>query len=74
VTVQYERDSLDISIDDERGARARDEVEATHDGVGLIGMRERVAILRGTFAAQPTATGFRVTASLPVNEPMGAPT
>ncbi len=74
VTVKYERDSLDISIDDERGARARAEVEATHDGVGLIGMRERVAILRGTFAAQPTATGFRVTARIPLDEPMGAPT
>ncbi|HET9498332.1 MAG TPA: histidine kinase [Candidatus Limnocylindria bacterium] len=72
VTVRYQNESLDISVDDERGTSTRGEVEATHDGVGLIGMRERVAILRGTFTAQPTATGFRVSASLPLDEPVSA--
>jgi signal transduction histidine kinase len=43
-------------------------VEPAHDGRGLVGMRERVAMFRGTFAAQPTTTGFRVTALLPVDD------
>jgi signal transduction histidine kinase len=74
VTVRYEPDSLDISIEDERGAGAAGDLEAEHDGRGLVGMRERAAILHGTFAAGPTATGFRVSASLPLVEAAGVPT
>ena len=33
---------------------------------------ERVAMFRGTFTAQPTPTGFRVTAHLPVDEAVAA--
>lgn len=77
VMVRFEPDSLDISIDDERGAsagaRSGDSVESEHEGRGLIGMRERVAILHGTFAAKPTDTGFRVSASLPLGEVASAP-
>jgi signal transduction histidine kinase len=29
-------------------------------------MRERVSMLSGTFAAQPTSSGYRVTAQLPI--------
>ena len=68
VTVQYGPAGLDIAIDDERGPGAAPTVEAAHEGRGLVGMRERVAMFRGTFAAQPTPTGFRVTAHLPVDE------
>ncbi len=46
----------------------RPTVEAAHEGRGLVGMRERVTMFRGTFAAHPTPTGFRVTAHLPVDE------
>ena len=42
-------------------------VEAPHEGRGIVGMRERVTMLRGTFQAEPTATGFQVTARLPVD-------
>jgi signal transduction histidine kinase len=39
-------------------------------GHGLAGMRERVALLGGTFAAGPTqGGGFEVTAELPAGEP-----
>ena len=61
-------DRLEISIEDERGPGRRRAVEPAHDGRGLVGMRERVAMFRGTFAAQPTTTGFRVTARLPVED------
>ena len=44
----------------------RDQVEPAHEGRGIVGMRERVAMLRGTFQAEPTSHGFRVSARLPV--------
>ena len=72
VSVCYGPDSLDISIDDERGPGSAPPVEPVHDARGLVGMRERVAMFRGTFAAKPTRIGFRVTAHLPVEEKAGA--
>lgn len=68
VTVRYEPSTLELSIDDDRGPDAAAAVEPAHEGRGLVGMRERVAMFRGTFAAQPTATGFRVTAQLPLED------
>jgi signal transduction histidine kinase len=65
VTVRYGTDTLDIAIEDARGKVPRPALEPTHGGRGLVGMRERVAMLRGTFAAHSTANGFRVTAQLP---------
>jgi signal transduction histidine kinase len=67
VTVRYGSHSLEVSIDDERGRDAPPAMEPEHEGRGLIGMRERVAMFRGTFSAHPTAAGFRVTAVLPVD-------
>ena len=48
-------------------------VEPPHEGRGLIGMRERAAMLRGTLVAHPTANGFLVTARLPIDDavPLG---
>ena len=66
VVVAFEPGLLVISIDDERGTGPEPVVEADHEGRGLVGMRERVAMLRGTLVAQPTAAGFRVVASLPI--------
>jgi signal transduction histidine kinase len=43
-------------------------MEPEHIGRGLVGMRERVAMFRGSFSAQPTPSGFRVTAALPLEE------
>ncbi|HEV8282195.1 MAG TPA: histidine kinase [Candidatus Limnocylindrales bacterium] len=65
VTVRYGADTLDIAIDDVGGAERRPALEQAHDGRGLVGMRERVALFGGTFAAESTATGFRVMAHLP---------
>ena len=72
VTVRYGPGGLDIAIDDERGPGSASPLEADHEGRGLVGMRERVAMFRGEFAAKPTATGFRVTAHLPVDEAVSA--
>lgn len=72
VTVRYEPTSVSVSVDDQRGAGVEPPVEPAHQGRGLAGMRERVALFRGTFAAGPTPTGFRVTAELPVDEPTSA--
>jgi signal transduction histidine kinase len=68
VLVRYEPTGLDLAIDDERGPRAASSLEPAHAGRGLVGMRERVAIFHGTFDAQPTPTGFRVTAHLPIDD------
>lgn len=68
VMVRYQSNALELSIEDERQPGAAPEVEPAHDGRGLVGMRERVAMFRGTFAAQPTTTGFRVVARLPVED------
>ena len=63
----FEPALLVISIDDERGIGPQPGVEPDHEGRGLVGMRERVAMLRGTLVTQPTKEGFRVVASLPID-------
>jgi signal transduction histidine kinase len=67
VTVAYEPGTLVISVDDERGPGRTAAVEGGHAGRGLVGMRERVALFRGSLDAQPTSTGFRVVARLPID-------
>jgi signal transduction histidine kinase len=66
VTVAYETGALVIAVDDERGPGQPAAVEAVHEGRGLMGMRERAAMLRGTLDARPTPAGFQVTARLPI--------
>lgn len=68
VNIRYEPAALHLSIDDERGPEAAPNVEPAHEGRGLAGMRERVALFRGSFAAEPTSEGFRVSALLPIGE------
>jgi signal transduction histidine kinase len=68
VTVRYAPTAISVSIDDQRGVGVASPVEPPHDGRGIVGMRERVALFRGTFAAGPTATGFRVSAELPIGQ------
>jgi signal transduction histidine kinase len=66
VVLGYGPEALDITVEDERGPGTPSEVEPPHEGRGLIGMRERAAMLRGTLTAHPTPTGFRVAARLPI--------
>ena len=67
VVVRYGVDALEITVEDERGRAAPATLEPPHEGRGLIGMRERATMLRGTLVARPTATGFLVTAHLPID-------
>ncbi|MFJ8020024.1 sensor histidine kinase [Streptomyces sp. NPDC096311] len=64
VTVDYLEEHVAVEVtDDGRGA-------TTDTGFGLVGMRERVALLHGEFTAGPRPEGgFRVTARLPVPAP-----
>src|SRR5262249_49249907 len=71
VTICYRADSVPVEIINEGRAKpgaavAREMVESGH---GIIGMRERVAVFGGEFAAGPQpGGGFRVWARLPIPE------
>jgi signal transduction histidine kinase len=68
VSVRYEDDAVELTIDDENGTGPRD-MAHQGNGRGLIGMRERAAVFGGRFWAGPTAGGFRVEARLPISAP-----
>ncbi|NRQ30298.1 sensor histidine kinase [Nonomuraea sp. NN258] len=66
VLVAYDHDVLVVQVDDD-GKADRDHPPVP--GVGLLGMRERVAALRGLLRAEPRAEGgFTVRAELPLEE------
>ena len=74
VGLSYEPDAFEVDVVD-RGGRGRPGgrsragalgIEAEHEGRGLIGMRERVAVFGGRFEAGPTSDGFRVAARIPL--------
>jgi signal transduction histidine kinase len=65
IVLEYRQDELLLDITDDGPADTAD-VPAGH---GLIGMRERVELHRGRFAAGPLAEGgFRVTARIPLHD------
>ncbi|MCA2215202.1 sensor histidine kinase [Jidongwangia harbinensis] len=72
VRIRYLERELEIDVaDDGRGGTAPG--DGTGDGMGLIGMRERVSVHDGTVEAGPRATGgFRVRARLPVQRELAA--
>jgi signal transduction histidine kinase len=64
IVLAHRPDALGVEIVNERGGLPR---EATGTGRGIVGMRERVAMLGGTFTHGPTSGGgYRVAAVLPV--------
>ncbi|MEV3993567.1 sensor histidine kinase [Streptomyces sp. NPDC049837] len=66
VRVEYREDELVIEVAD-RGKGGGTNTKNTETGFGLVGMRERVALLDGRFTAGPRpGGGFRVAARLPV--------
>lgn len=67
VDVRYGDDAVTVEVvDDGRGAAA----PAPAGGHGLVGMRERVAVHRGTLDAGPGPSGgFRVRARFPLGDP-----
>ena len=66
VTIAYGPESLDVEVsDDGRGASSNG---GDGGGHGLIGMRERVAVLGGEFEAGPkSGGGYLVHATIPVD-------
>ncbi|MGQ4489974.1 histidine kinase [Streptomyces sp. 372A] len=70
VRVDYGEEELAIEITDRGRGAGRDRGRGAAPGFGLAGMRERVTLLHGEFAAGPApGGGFRVTARLPVPVP-----
>ncbi|HVC05428.1 MAG TPA: sensor histidine kinase [Candidatus Acidoferrales bacterium] len=67
VAIRYGGNDLTVEVTDNghNGATQKGE------GNGLTGMRERVALLNGDFAAGDTTQGFRVSARLPLEAPTG---
>ncbi|MFJ9522255.1 sensor histidine kinase [Kitasatospora sp. NPDC101801] len=71
VTVDYGAGELSVEVLDEGCGRPGSEVGGA--GFGITGMRERVSLLHGRFSAGPRPEGgFRVTARLPLPEPVGS--
>src|SRR5262249_11171240 len=65
VRLSFEPDDFGIEVLDDGSREAS--VNGTGGGHGLVGMRERVAMLGGDLEAGPAAAGgFRVTARLPI--------
>jgi signal transduction histidine kinase len=76
VHLAYRPDALALEVRNDVGPQAVPVLVASGDGAagggghGLVGMRERAAMLDGSLEAGPTADGgFQVTAVLPVNSP-----
>jgi signal transduction histidine kinase len=66
VSVHYDTNEIRMRIED--NGRGNGTGSDTH-GNGLVGMRERARLYGGSFDAGPAATGFVVSASLPLETP-----
>jgi two-component system, NarL family, sensor kinase len=66
VTVQTDRDTLAVTVQDDGASDPTAALTSWAAGVGLQSMRERAAELGGSAHAGPTPTGGRVLARLPV--------
>jgi signal transduction histidine kinase len=67
VSIEWADDKMTVAVEDD-GRGAPGLTPALSTGNGLAGLRERVAVAGGDFAAGPTESGgFRVAARLPVS-------
>ncbi len=69
VHVAYTDQSLELLVQD--NGRAADVAAVERTGLGLTGIRERIALYGGHVETGPTDTGFRVRATLPVGAASG---
>ncbi|AFU98360.1 sensor histidine kinase [Simiduia agarivorans] len=67
VAIEGNEHVITVSVRDNGAGPAKPAPLASAQGHGLIGMRERVQLLGGTFCAGAGQTGFEVNASLPRN-------
>ena len=63
VGLHYSESAVRVVVSDDGGPS-----EPTHGGHGLVGMRERIALLGGQLQAGPAAGGFTVAATIPYRE------
>ena len=67
VTVRHEPDAVAVEVVDD-GGRPRPAGSREGSGLGIVGMRERAALVGGTVEAGPCGDGWRVAARLPRRE------
>jgi signal transduction histidine kinase len=65
VTIEFDDGWVGLAVIDDGGSDAPPRRRANGDGRGLVGIRERVAVLGGTLDAAPVDGGFAVRARLP---------
>lgn len=63
VAIRYRADAIDVEVSDDGDGSGAGE----GSGRGLAGIRERVAVLGGQFAAGPRAHGFALRVTLPLS-------
>jgi signal transduction histidine kinase len=66
VAIRYGEGWLEVAVTDEGGSRSGGDGGPPGSGQGLIGMRERVAMLGGEFEAGARGSGFAVRARFPL--------
>lgn len=70
VRIRYGAEALEVDVTDDGRGAAAGILEPAHRGYGLVGMRERVAMIGGELAAGPRAGGgFEVRATMPLTVP-----
>ncbi|HET9521753.1 MAG TPA: histidine kinase [Candidatus Limnocylindrales bacterium] len=69
VAVRFEPGAVEVRVSDRGGTGSHELADGGSGGHGLIGMRERVAMLGGEFEAGRDDGGFRVRARLPLVSP-----
>jgi signal transduction histidine kinase len=69
VTLRYQQDAVEVEVVDQGRAAADEHLPSDGDGRGLVGMRERVALLGGQLSAGAGPDGgFRVACVLPLEQ------
>lgn len=66
VLLHVNTDHVVVTVTNPMNADPRPEPHPTSSGLGLMGLRERVASVRGTVTAGPAPAGWRVVAKLPL--------
>lgn len=66
VLVHVDAHAVTVTVSNPMDAGAGPHQEASGSGLGLIGLRERVASVRGTVTAGPAPAGWKVEATLPL--------